>query len=185
MAVFFVASYYYWPQTLRGQGIVDLVVWLIVGVGLMALLVYDLRWMLLPNKIMYKLIGFALVARLVDIVFFYGRHNFWLSSVLSVLVGGGIFYVLFVISSGEWIGGGDIKLGVLIGLMLASPAQSLLCIFLASVLGSLVAIPLLITGKAKRNTRVPFGPFLIVGLVITKLFGTAIVTWYRQKLLLL
>src|SRR4051812_40657220 len=48
--VAFAASYLYWPETLSesGQKLL-LITWLTSLVGLMALLVYDFKWMLLPN----------------------------------------------------------------------------------------------------------------------------------------
>jgi prepilin signal peptidase PulO-like enzyme (type II secretory pathway) len=50
-------------------------------------------------------------------------------------------------------------------------------------LGSLVAIPLLLLGKAKRSTRLPFGPFLIAASIIVYLFGSSMIAWYKHLLL--
>jgi prepilin signal peptidase PulO-like enzyme (type II secretory pathway) len=51
---------------------------------------------------------------------------------------------------------------------------------LASVLGSSVSLPLLIFGKAKRSTRIPFGPFLVAAAIVSLLFGQDIINWYVQ-----
>ena len=67
--------------------------------------------------------------------------KFLLSAVWGVIVGGGIFYVLFQVSRGRWIGGGDVKLGALLGLIVAGPARAMLVIFLGSLLGTLVSAP--------------------------------------------
>jgi prepilin signal peptidase PulO-like enzyme (type II secretory pathway) len=99
------------------------------------------------------------------------------------LVGGGIFYLLFQLSAGKWIGGGDVKLGALLGILVGGPVQSLLLIFVASALGSVISVPLLITGKAKRGTKLPFGPFLIVAAIIVRLFGVSLVAWYKRQIL--
>lgn len=182
-AALFVLSYIFWPQELAGGGLLALGSWLILLVGLMALVVYDLRWLLLPNAVVYPLIAVALV-QVLAAGFIDGPQEIW-QALLGGLVGGGIFYVLFQVSNGRWIGGGDVKLGFLLGLILGQPLHSLLMIFLASVLGSVIAVPLLLSRRATRATRLPFGPFLIVAAVIVRLFGAAIITWYSDHFLFL
>ncbi len=180
----FVVSYTFWPVTLHGAGLIDFCAWLILLVGLAALLVYDLRWMLLPNKIVYPLFWIALASLMTQVVFFDGGPRLLFDGLYGFAVGGGIFYVLFQVSSEKWIGGGDVRLGALLGLMLASPTQALLLIFVASSLGTLYVSPLLLTRKLKTNMRIPFGPFLIVGAVIVKLVGSAILHWYTRTFLI-
>ena len=105
-----------------------------------------------------------------------------LNLVLSVLVGGGIFYVIFQVSSGRWIGGGDVKLGWLLGLIMLTPARSLLMIFLAALAGSLVSLPLMLSGRLKQHATIPFGPFLILGAVLVQLYGSNLLQWYQGLL---
>ena len=97
-----------------------------------------------------------------------------------MLIGGGIFYVLFQISKGKWIGGGDVRLGLILGLSIGTPGSSILVIFLASVMGSLISIPLMFTHKLKKNSVIPFGPFLIVSAIIVQLVGHFILSWYNN-----
>ncbi len=104
-----------------------------------------------------------------------------LDTVLAVAVGGGIFYVLFQASSGKWIGGGDVKLGWVLGLVVATPARSLLLIFAASVLGSLISLPLLAAKRLKPTSVIPFGPFLILAAIVVQLFGHTILYWYQRN----
>lgn len=179
----FVASYLWWPQTLAGAHVVTFGLWLALLTGLMALLVYDARWYLLPNRIMYPL-G-ALAAVLACVVAAQAAHPWQavLNTVLAVGVGGGIFYLLFQVSGGKWIGGGDVKLGWLLGLVAATPARGLLLIFMAAVGGSLISVPLLASGRLKRDSMIPFGPFLIVAAIIVQLFGAGILRWYQHVFL--
>lgn len=179
-ALLFALSYKYWPHGFEAEGITLFVFWAVSLVGLVALAVYDLRWMLLPDKITYPLMGLTAVQTLLMVVLW--DHNAWQAG-LSLLIGGGLFYAIFQVSKGKWIGGGDVKLGALIGLVLASPSLSLLMIFIASVLGSAVSIPLLLTGRAKRGTRIPFGPFLIAACIIVYLFGGGVLDWYQRTLI--
>jgi prepilin signal peptidase PulO-like enzyme (type II secretory pathway) len=186
-AALFVFSYTYWPYfqgtTLENEGVVLFIFWLVFLAGFVALAVYDLRWFLLPDKITYTLIGLALVQVLLVVFWFDGGLGALKDVSLSLVVGGGIFYALFQLSGGRWIGGGDVKLGALIGLILGQPQLSLLMIFVASVLGSVVSVPMLLTGHAKRDTHLPFGPFLILATIIVRLFGLSLITWYKRQAL--
>ncbi len=89
----------------------------------------------------------------------------------------------FQFSGGKWIGGGDVKMAVALGILIGGPINAILMLFLASLGGSLVALPLLVAGKAKRKTQVPFGPFLIAATYIVYLFGEQITIWYERVFL--
>lgn len=182
-AALFTASYYFWPVALSGWQVGIFGLWLALLIGFMALLVYDLRWMLLPNRIMYPLGVLAVVQAVIMVTLASRPSTALLNSVFGVLVGGGLFYILFQVSEGKWIGGGDVKLGFLLGLILAAPERSLLLIFLASVLGSLAALPLVMAKRLKGSSVIPFGPFLIVSAIIVQLFGSNIINWYQHILL--
>jgi prepilin signal peptidase PulO-like enzyme (type II secretory pathway) len=184
-AVIFVASYVLWPGGVHGAGDwVLLVTWLAVSVGLLALAVYDAKWMLLPNKIIYPTFFIAATGKLVYILGFapHKAHDL-LMWALSVAVASGIFWILFVVSSGKWIGFGDIRLGLITGTILGHPANSFLMILMASVLGTLFALPGLLLGKKNLVSKLPYGPFLIGATALTLLFGDKILDWYEKLLL--
>jgi prepilin signal peptidase PulO-like enzyme (type II secretory pathway) len=176
----FLASYIWWPIALGGSQSAIFTCWLILVVGLIALFVYDLRWFLLPNKLIYPLAVLATLQAIIAIAAASTPLTALANTLIAVIVGGGIFYIIFQISGGKWIGGGDVKLGYLLGLIVATPARSLLFIFLAAFTGSLLSLPLLMNGKLKRTSIIPFGPFLIIGAVIVVLFGANILHWYQQ-----
>ena len=183
-ALLFVISYLWWPMNFNMMGKVNFIAWLVVLVGFVALLIYDLRWMLLPNRIVYPLIVFAAIIALLNITVYGGGLALARDLSISILVAGGIFYGLFQISKGKWIGGGDVKLGFLIGILVAKPLHAFLVLFLASLIGTLVIVPGILTKKLNAKSHIPFGPFLIIATVIVMLFGASIVTWYRKKFLL-
>jgi prepilin signal peptidase PulO-like enzyme (type II secretory pathway) len=176
-------SYVFWPLEWNSAGTVNFVVWLVMLTGFMALIVYDLKWMLLPNRIVFPLTLLGLLLALFNILSEGTLQSLYLT-VLSVAVAGGIFYGLFQLSEGRWIGGGDVKLGVLIGLILGDPYLAFLVLFLASLLGTFVIAPGMVLKKFTAKTKIPFGPFLIVATIIVQLFGLSIIEWYKQKLLL-
>jgi prepilin signal peptidase PulO-like enzyme (type II secretory pathway) len=101
-----------------------------------------------------------------------------------VIIGGGIFYLLFQISAGRWIGGGDVKLGWLLGLITGTAARSVLFIFIAALFGSFISLPLLLSGRLKRTSTIPFGPFLILGAIVVQFFGADILNWYQHLFIL-
>ena len=178
----FVASYAYWPSPVSGREIFDLSIWLAILVGLVALAVYDLKWMILPTSIIEKLVGLVLFQIIVDIVVF-DQTSGLMSAFYGAMVLGGLFWLLHRVSDGKWIGGGDIRLGALLGLIVGGPANSLMLLFLASVLGSFVSVVLLLRKKAAAGTHIPFGPFLIIAAIIVQLFGASLLAWYKHKVL--
>jgi leader peptidase (prepilin peptidase)/N-methyltransferase len=102
------------------------------------------------------------------------------ASLLGAAVG---FVVLWLVgTAGTWVfkedamGGGDIKMMAMVGAFLGWQGV-LLTIFLGAFLGSLVFVPLLMTGHKKL---VPFGIFLSLGAAISYLFGSTLVGWYGR-----
>lgn len=182
----FVGSYVFWPQDLNSYTLVGVFsLWLAALVCLMALIVYDIRWMLLPNKIVFPLIGMGVLMTLIRAL---GSSNIvgaLLAAIGGLAVAGGIFYVVFQISNGTWIGGGDVKLGFAIGLFLGSPVLAFLMLFLASVLGLVVALPGVVSGRRALAAQLPFGPFLITSTIVVMLFGQHLIDWYVSGVLYL
>lgn len=178
-ALLFVGSYVFWPRELEGWEIGAFSLWLVSLVGLIALVIYDIRWMLLPNRIVFPLYWVSAAYILMRCLSEQSAQPI-LSALGGVLIGGGIFYLLFRLSDGKWIGGGDVKLGFLLGALVATPLNAAIMLFFASLVGSLMILPLTIAGKMARGTRIPFGPFLILAAVIVVIFGSDISNWYTS-----
>jgi len=180
-AFVFTFSYTYWPASFGSSGQMALfIAWLAASIGLLALLVYDFKWMLLPSKLIYPTLAVAAAGNLVYLIIAPERLHFLTSWVLSILVASGIFWLLFTVSKGKWIGYGDVRLGLVTGTLLHSPAKSFLMLFLASVLGTLFVIPSLVSKKRGINAKLPYGPFLIIATFICVLFGSSIIDWYQR-----
>lgn len=182
-ATVFVASYLLWEFEVKGSEIVIYGLWLAVLTSLVALALYDTKWMILPNRIMKYSFGLAFVLALATIAI---RNDGYSTSiinlVLSVVISGGLFALLFYISKGKWIGGGDVKLGFVLGFVVATPVYACLMLFIGSLLGCLVAMPAILFGSKTMQTKIPFGPFLIVATVIVYLFGREISEAYLRLL---
>ncbi len=87
-----------------------------------------------------------------------------------------LFLLIAVLSKGG-IGGGDIKLTAVCGLILGWQ-NMLVALGIASVLGMVIMLPLHIYKKRSRKTPVPFGPFLSTGIFVSMCFGTKIMQAY-------
>lgn len=85
---------------------------------------------------------------------------------VSVLILGGLYLILYLISKGKWVGDGDWILGVALGLTLFEPWLALLTLFLANFIACVVMLPSL---RKHHKHTIYFGPFLVVAfaLVIT------------------
>ena len=94
--------------------------------------------------------------------------NIILDPIASVAILGGLYFVLYLVSKGKWVGDGDWILGTALGLALASPWLALITLFIANVLACLVMAPVV---KKSRNKRVYFGPFMVIAFVITLTFA--------------
>jgi len=169
MGLLFVLSYTSWPYALSGVGIAVFGVWLAIIITAVILAVYDIRWYLLPNRVVYPFTGFAMIYVVLRSL----QEGSW-SIAVSSLIGGvllfGLFYGLFQVSKGKWIGGGDVKLVLALGLLAGSLLQAALVLFAASLLGTLVSLPDLIR-KRDMGQKVPFGPFLLAGTILIVLYG--------------
>ncbi|MFZ2544507.1 MAG: prepilin peptidase [Candidatus Saccharimonadales bacterium] len=184
MAIFFVVSYIFWPlPLLSSYDIVRFVLWLVSGIGVAILAVYDVKWFLLPNRIVYPLIGIGIVNTLVVLA----QNNFTLSTIYSIvyacIILSGLYLMLYIVSSHKWVGFGDVKLGFFLALMLANWKLALLTLFLANAIGTLIVVPLLILGKLDRGAHIPFGPLLIAGWMISSIFGERIINLYLSIVL--
>ncbi len=177
----YLLSYLFWPLPFEGLGLYTFLIWLVFLVGFLALAVYDLRWFLLPDKIVFPLIALAVVY-VVSVAAYEGDWKLALSAASGALVISGLFYLIFQISNGKWIGGGDVKLGVVLGLLAGGVVPSFLLLFVASLAGLAATVPMVVQGKAHRKTQLPFGPFLIAGLIVVVLFGANIIDWYSGLL---
>ena len=78
-------------------------------------------------------------------------------------------------------GGGDIKLIAVSGFILG-PWRTVLAAFISIVFGGFYAIYLLVSGKAKVGHHFAFGPYLVLGIWISMLFGAELVSWYISLL---
>ncbi len=145
--------------------------------------VWDLKYMIIPDGLVLG----GVVVTIIYLVYQYYISSCSLfdpncslsSNLIGALIVGGFFYLLFIISSGKWVGGGDVKLGLWLGLLIGWK-MSYFFLLLAYVLGAIAVLPLLLSKKKNLKSKIPFGPFLIISAFIIFFFGEVVLNWYRS-----
>lgn len=180
-----ILSYVFWPYAGGGWNGVEIaifVLWTGVLTCFVALAIYDAKWYLLPDRIVIPLTGLAFGMSSL-LAFAQQDWTVLMNAVLGALTISGVFLLLSLVSRGSWIGGGDIKIGIALGLLAGTPIMALLVIFLASLLGSVYMLPGVAQGKQQLKSMLPFGPFLIVSTLIVFLWGEKIFDAYMMLFL--
>jgi prepilin signal peptidase PulO-like enzyme (type II secretory pathway) len=175
LAATFITSYLAWPLPLdQTANLINFVLWLI-GCTLMALLfAYDARWYLLPFSINVTLIGVSVIFAATT---YFNAGTFSLEQLWSLLLATVIMSGLyFIFSLLGYVGLGDSILGFGLALFLGRWEYAFLALFIANLLGCFLLIPIALKGKMRRNLHIPFGPFLILGTIITMLWGAGIIS---------
>ena len=134
------------------------------------LIVSDVIYMLIPNRILLVFFLFFFLVRLVDPL------ETWWNSLTAAAIGFSLLLSIAVISKGG-MGGGDIKLFALLGFVLGSKLV-LLSFFLSCFLVAVISLILLYFGIIKKGKPIPFAPFVSLGTLITYFQGEVLVDWY-------
>ncbi|MGI9860042.1 prepilin peptidase [Moorella naiadis] len=100
----------------------------------------------------------------------------WSAALLGAGLGGGLLLLIAVLSRGG-MGGGDVKVALVMGLFLGWP-ETLLALFLAVLAGAVVGLMLMLLEHRGRRDPLPFTPFLALGTMSTIWWGTTIINWY-------
>jgi leader peptidase (prepilin peptidase)/N-methyltransferase len=148
---------------------------------------YDIRHQIIPNKFVYTLI----ILSLFSIFWNFGhwdlfrnwdleiRNSGLFNRFLSGVIFGGFFAALWLVSKGRWMGLGDAKIALAMGWLLGL-LNGFIALFSSFWIGAIFGIALLLFApkKFKLKSRIPFGPFLNLGILIAFLFGNDILQIY-------
>jgi len=145
---------------------------IVLGAFLLVMFVYDLKYQLILDRV-------SVPAMAVALLFSVLLHRPFLSILLGAILGAGLFLVQYVVSKGRWIGGGDIRLGVVLGLALGWPLTAV-ALVVAYLTGAAVALVLIASRRSSWSSVVPFGTFLSLAAFITMLRGDGILYWYQH-----
>jgi prepilin signal peptidase PulO-like enzyme (type II secretory pathway) len=181
-----IPGYYFWTELSVGllfififwvhggyvfQNLIDLVFQLVIASILVFIFLYDILY----KEILPETIWLGLFITIIYYLFFNTPN--YLSVFYGTLFGFGFFALQYFVSKGRWIGGGDVRLGLFLGLLLGwqLAVVALLSSYWA---GAIVGVSLIIAKKSKMNSEIPFGTFLVVGTLIAMYWGENIIRWY-------
>lgn len=171
------ASLYVLILSIYGLHIHTLFYFLLIS-SLILITFIDLDFQIIPDRITLTGIPIGLIAGsfiLPDPFLRFAPLGFK-ASIIGFLIGGTLFLLIAIISKGG-MGGGDIKLMSMIGSFMGWKSV-LMTTFIGSLTGAIVGIFLIIFKGKGRKTKIPFGPFLSLGAIITLLFGEEILKFY-------
>lgn len=137
---------------------------------LLTVTVIDLEHLIIPDQVL--LAGTAV--GIPFLLLYSWQGTLW--GIAAALAAGGFMLAIAIVSRGG-MGGGDVKMAAFMGLFLG-PRMVALALFLAFLIGGLVGIALLVSGKKGRKDAIPFGPYLALGGVLALLQGGNIISWY-------
>ena len=144
-------------------------------VALLVLTIIDIEHWLLPFAIMIPMTVIGVIGAAIQATLPFGQA--FIGSALGLFFFFGIMYVGKWVLKRDAMGGGDVVFGMMAGMYLGAP-RTIVMIFLASFLGALVSIPLLLLKRKQGKDPIPFGPFLSVAAALALFFGEAIIKWY-------
>ena len=130
----------------------------------------DLNEKIIPNLLSYSGIIIGLILSLI-----FNNLSF-ISAILGLIIPSLLLLIIALIFQGG-MGIGDVKLVGMIGTF-TGYLYPLIGIFIGSLFGSIIFLPLLMTGKIDKKTRIPFGPLISLGTIIMILFGEWLIDLY-------
>ena len=155
----------------------EFAVLLVISSILMVVLTYDILHLLIADFLIWSAIGVWIVFLAVSYLFLHQPLYLILDSLYGAAALGGFLGLIVLISWEKWMGIGDIKLGFLLGAIVAWPTV-LFSTFAAFALGSIISLALIFSRKKTMKDMVPFAPFLILGAYVALFWGDRIINWY-------
>jgi leader peptidase (prepilin peptidase)/N-methyltransferase len=158
--------------------------YLLISCFLIIIFVYDLKYYIIPDKVIYPTILVSGIWYFLSGIFlnFYTQQEI-INAIYSAFGAASFFLIIVLVSRGRWMGIGDIKLAFFMGLFLSFPGI-LIALFSAFLVGAVLGLWLVAFGKKTMKSEVPFGPFLITGTFIALFFSQSLINWYWNLFLI-
>ena len=160
-------------------GIISLsfIFWLIIISFLIIIFVFDLKYFIIPDEVIYPAIFLSIIWLLYSFFIGIATSHEIILTIISALGASLFFFLIWFFSKGMAMGFGDVKLALLIGLLLGFP-NTIVGLFLGFLLGAIIGSIMVFLKKKGFSSEVPFAPFIIAGAIISFFFGNSIVNWY-------
>lgn len=152
---------------------------LILTWGLVCLTLIDFDHMLLPDQITLPLLWLGLLVNLNGAIV--PLNDSVIGAVAGYMSLFSIFWLFKLITGKEGMGHGDFKLVAVFGAWIGWQLLPLL-ILMASAVGAVIGISMMMFKNHQREQAIPFGPYLAIAGWITLLWGNGIWAWYLSYL---
>lgn len=152
---------------------------------LLAVFVIDLEYFIIFDSIIFYscavILAFNFLLTLLTGMPLWSQSGYLVSGLAGSILGALPFWLIWYFSKGKWMGFGDVKLGLLLGLALGW-MQIFVGYFIAILLGGIVSVFLLVFTKKTLKSQIPFGSFLSLGTFVSLLWGQELLSWYMNFL---
>ncbi len=143
----------------------------------------DARWYIIPNAII--VVGLIAGSAVTILISLTSRNlSYLIEHLIGAIAGGALLLLIAAVGAvlfrKKAMGGGDIKLMILIGLFLGVWPHLLVVIMVSAFIGSIVGVLLIALRKKSREGRIPYGPFLVIGALLDLFSGSEIWGWYLK-----
>jgi leader peptidase (prepilin peptidase)/N-methyltransferase len=105
------------------------------------------------------------------------------SALLGAAIGFGFFFTIYLVGRLVFgvgaMGFGDVTLSTFIGAAVGFPLV-ILAMISGILAGGIITLLLLLTRIRRLKSKIPYGPFLLIGATITLLWGDQIIAWYLR-----
>lgn len=128
------------------------------------------------SKTTFTGIAFGIILLMISYLYLSQKIN---NYILGAVAGAGIISVIILVTGG--MGWGDAEISGMCGLFLGF-RLSFYMLFVSFILGGLIGIILIVTGKKSRKDYIPFGPYLAIASVVTIFIGNSSIAWYLSIL---
>lgn len=132
---------------------------------------YDLKYLKVADEILLPGILIGLIATLMP-----GTPLF-IDALLGAALSLAFFGIQILVSRGEWVGYGDLRVGAFMGVILGWKLM-IVALFLSYFVGSFVAVIIALRKKKFMGVKIPFAPMLVTGTLLALFFGNDLLEWY-------
>lgn len=169
-------------------------IWVLALLSFILLSVIDFRLYIIPDEI-NVFIGFLGIVKIIILYLFgkteilyrsflggyayiFGLENtLWLNHLAAAIFGVLFFGIIIYVTKGAGMGMGDMKLAGALGMLFGWP-DIILLIVLSFITGSIFGLIFMAVKKEGLKAAIPFGPFIVLGGLITMFFGESLLKIY-------
>ncbi|TSD03618.1 MAG: leader peptidase (prepilin peptidase) / N-methyltransferase [Parcubacteria group bacterium Athens0714_26] len=192
--IFLIPVYFYNPSFPAVYQTISSMLWIFIAQAFLLIWLIDYRLFVIPDELNIALVVLGLMLTGIQNKFilfdnfngsFLGgyasvfgvRDNIWVNHLVGALAGIFIIGLIVFLTRGKGIGIGDLKLMGALGFIFGWPDALFILVF-ACVIGTIIGIYLIVTGRKKLKQAVPFAPFLILGTAVLVFLGEPIIGVY-------